>query len=134
MNHPEETCGQELAASAVIPELLARLFKHVAANLRDHAAWVGTSSPPAEREHEALNSVAQGYEAVGTEAQRTANLMRTLKDLQPTVHDPQGWDGAKFAVWMRTKIELQSRLAKLLLEHAEQSERVLEQMQRGAAE
>jgi hypothetical protein len=35
-----------------------------------------------------------------------------------------------FATWMHTKIELQRELAKLLLEHAEQSERVLQQLQR----
>lgn len=77
-----------------------------------------------------MNSVAQGYDALAAEARRTANLLRTLKDLPPIAHDPKGWDLGKFATWMHTKVELQRELAKLLLEHAEQSERVLQQLQR----
>lgn len=130
MDDLEESCGQELAASAMVPELVGALFQHVATNLRRHALWVGTSSPEAEREHHAMNSVAQGYDTLAAEARRTANLLRTLKDLQPTAHDPKGWDLGEFATWMHTKVELQRELAKLLLEHAEQSERVLEQLQR----
>jgi hypothetical protein len=128
MQHQDETCGQELAASAVVPEQLAALFRHVAANLRDHAAWVGTASVDTKREHDAMMDVAHGYEAIGLSAQRTATLMRTLENLPTVSHDPQKLDRKKFLVWMKTKIDLQRELARLLMEHAEQSERVLQEM------
>ena len=127
MDH-EETCGQELAGSALVPERFGALFKHVALNLREHAVWVGTASPDAQREHDALLSVARAYEAISQEAQRTADLMRTLHDLPATAHDPGKWDHEKFTEWMKTKVQMQRALVALLLEHAEQSQSVLDQM------
>ncbi|MEN9578318.1 MAG: hypothetical protein RJA70_1327 [Pseudomonadota bacterium] len=78
-----ETCGQELAASAVVPEKVAALFNHVAANLRGHAAWVGIDSVNANREHEAMMGVALAYEAIAVDAQRAATLMRTMAGAGP---------------------------------------------------
>ncbi len=127
MAHQEETCGQELAASAVVPEQFAALFRHVAVNLRDHAAWVGAASASAKREHDAMLDVAHGYDAMSVDAQRTASLMRTLDNLPAAPHDPERLDREKFLAWMKTKIELQRGLAGMLLEHAEQSERVLQE-------
>ncbi|MDX2051873.1 MAG: hypothetical protein SFV15_05730 [Polyangiaceae bacterium] len=128
MPHQNETCGQELAASAAVPEQFAALFMHVAANLRDHATWVGTDCVDAQREHDAVVDVAIGYERMSIDAQRTAALMRTLQNLPALPHDPQKMDRKKFLVWMETKIALQRDLARMLIEHAEQSQRVVEQM------
>ncbi|HET9959546.1 MAG TPA: hypothetical protein VFQ61_33875 [Polyangiaceae bacterium] len=128
MDEEEKTCGQELAESANVPEQFAQLFQHVAFNLRDHAAWVGTASAIARREHDALLAVAHGYDAVASEATRTASLMRAMHDIPSAPHDPESWDQARFLDWMRQKVVLQRRLARLLLEHAEQSEQVLGQL------
>jgi hypothetical protein len=126
MEHENETCGQELASSAAVPEQFAALFKHVAVNFRDHAAWVGTATAEAEREHDAMLAVALGYEATAESAQRTAVFMRTLAGLPAAAHDPHKMDRAKFFTWMKTKLELQRALAGMLIEHAEQSERALQ--------
>ncbi len=40
MSTNDQTCGQELASSSSIVEQFARLFAHVAVNLRSHADWV----------------------------------------------------------------------------------------------
>jgi hypothetical protein len=125
MQHDDETCGKELAAGAIIPEQVAELFAHVAYNLRQHAKWVGGDSPEAAREQAAMIAVADGYEAVSAEAQRICNLMRTLVDLPPAPHDPQAQDRQALADWMQTKVVIQRKLAKLLNEHADQSERAL---------
>jgi hypothetical protein len=125
MQHDEETCGKELAEGAIVPEQVAELFAHVAHNLRKHAQWVGEASPEAAREHSAMIAVADGYEAISAEAQRICNLMRTLEHLPPAPHDPQAQDRQALAAWMRAKIVIQRKLAKLLNEHADQSERAL---------
>jgi hypothetical protein len=125
MHQQEETCGQELAASASVPDQFAQLFQHVARNLRDHADSVGTDTPAAQREHDAMLAVAQGYETTAAEAQRTANIMRTMQDIPPAPHARENWDKGSFALWMTRKIEMQRELARMLLEHADQSERVL---------
>ena len=61
-----ETCGAELAESAVVPELLAQLMEHVALNLDAHARWVGTATPQAEREHAGMSRVADDYRGIAS--------------------------------------------------------------------
>lgn len=132
MQRDEESCGQELAGSAVIPEQFALLFEHVAVNLRDHAEWVGTLTLAARQEHDAMLAVAEGYEAISGEARSTAKLMRTLGALPSAPHPAEKWNRAKFEIWMKAKVELQRQLAQMLIEHAEQSERALKQMSAGS--
>jgi hypothetical protein len=125
MHQHDESCGKELAEGAVIPEQVAVLFAHVAFNLREHAKWVGVASSEAAREHAALIAVADGYEAISAEAQRVCNFMRTLASLPAAPHDPEQQDRRAVAAWMQTKLAVQRNLAKLLNEHADQSERAL---------
>jgi hypothetical protein len=121
----ELTCGQELAASAEVPEAIAALMAHVVLNLRVHADWVGTSSPEACAENEALRAVAEAYEALATAARRAADTMRSFSTLAPVPHDPARFEREPFLAWMRSKVELQRNLARLLLEHAAENERIL---------
>ena len=120
-----ESCGAELAESAVVPERIAELMQHVAENLVAHADWVGNASGAALREREALLKVAAGYRAIASAALDTAACMRGLGDLPAAPHDPARWDRPQFLEWMREKIVLQRAVAALLLNHAEASERVL---------
>ena len=120
-----QSCGAELAESAVIPEKLAALMEHVAKNMVAHAEWVGTDGDASRAEHAALLEVAAGYRAIAAAAAKAAVTMRALRDLEPASHDPSRWDRAAFAAWMTHKIELQTELARLLLTHAEQSKAAL---------
>jgi hypothetical protein len=121
--HQHESIGKELAEGAVVPEQVAVLFAHVAFNLREHAKAVAAASP----EHAALIAVADGYEAISAEAQRVCNYMRTLERLPATAHESSRDRGA-LASWMREKIAIQRSFAKLLNEHADQSERALREL------
>jgi len=128
MQQAEETCGQELATGANVPDQLGALFKHVAENLREHAAWVGNATPEAKREHEALLSAAERYESIGSEAQQTATSLRSFAQLPAAPHDPSKLDKQKLGAFLKKKVELQRKLAGALLEHAEQSQRVLDDL------
>jgi hypothetical protein len=125
MTHVEESCGQELARGADVPDHLARLFAHVAANMDAHAAWVGTTSPETTREHDAMRAVADAYRKIAAAGTETASLMRGLRDLPAAPHDAARLDRPALVAWMRTKIALQRDFARELLEHAAESERVL---------
>ena len=125
MHQEEQTCGQDLAASADIPDSFGRLFRHVAINLRQHASSVGSDTAPASLEHHGLLRVAAGYEEMADAAERVAAFMRTLATLPPVQHGTEGLYSADFVDWMTTKIAIQRRLGATLLEHAEQSESVL---------
>ena len=120
-----ESCGAELAESAVIPEKLAALMEHVAKNMVAHAEWVGTGGEASRAEHRALLDVAAGYRAIASAASQAAATMRALVNLEPAPHDPSRWDRAAFAAWMQQKIALQTELAQMLLAHAEASKAAL---------
>ncbi len=131
MTVSEQSCGQELANGAEVPDQLARLFAHVAENMDMHAEWVGTGSPDALREHDAMRGAAGAYRKIATAASDAGSFMRGLSSLPAVPHDPAGLDRQALAAWMRTKIALQRDFARLLIEHAAESERVLEAMSRG---
>lgn len=124
-----ETCGQEMAASAEVPQKWQELMDHVATNMEWHAMWVGTDSAAAKREHDALIRVAGEYRAMATAAGRATAAMKAMKDLAPTPHDPSKVDHAGQARWMRAKIQMQRQFAKLLTRHAEDSEKALAQIE-----
>jgi hypothetical protein len=128
MTDDEESCGQELAHGAEVPDQLSRLFAHVAENMDVHAEWVGTRSPEASREHDAMRAAAAAYRKIASAASDAASFMRAQRDLPVAFHDPGRLDRQALATWMRTKIALQRSFARLLLEHAAQSERALETM------
>jgi hypothetical protein len=128
MAHVEKSCGHELAQGAEVPEKLAELFAHVAKNMDVHAAWAGKESPDAAREHDAMRSVAEAYRKIATAAGDAAALMRGWQDLPSVPHDPARLDRRGLAEWMRAKVEMQRAFARMLLEHAALSERVLEEM------
>ena len=121
-----QSCGAELAKSALVPELIGALLLHVTENLEAHAHWVGASSEAARREQAALRAVAADYRAIAEAAGRAVQHMRDAAGLASPPHDPSTWDRAAFVTWMQRKIELQRALAELLLEHAQLSQRGLE--------
>jgi hypothetical protein len=122
----ETTCGEEIAASAEVPEAWRDLMRHVAINLEAHATWVGTASPAASAENDGLLRVAAAYRDMAEAADRAAAVMRSMRALPAAPHDPVAFDGAAFASWMRDKIVRQRALAALLERHAAASARALD--------
>jgi len=135
MDAEEMTCGQEMAADAEVPEKLARLMSHVSSNMESHARWVGTG-PGGGRERDSLLVVAREYQAIADAAIRAASAMKAMKDIPAAPHDPSRLERGQQALWMRAKIEMQTELAQLLLEHAVASKKGLAMMEmmEGAAE
>ncbi|HYQ16324.1 MAG TPA: hypothetical protein VEQ58_11225 [Polyangiaceae bacterium] len=129
----EETCGQELARDADVPELLGELWEHVATNLVAHAKWVGTASADAAAEHDSLTQIAREYRDIAAAAGRAAAIMKSMHDFAPAPHDPQLLDRAGLARFIRRKIELQLRFADLLVRHAEASRSALVGLEDGHA-
>jgi hypothetical protein len=124
----EQTCGQELADAAEVPQRWGDLMNHVALNLEGHARWVGADSTAAKQEHDALLRVAHEYRAMADAANRAATAMQAMKDLAPTPHDPSRMDRAAQANWLCAKIQMQRDFAALLSRHANESEQALAQL------
>jgi hypothetical protein len=122
-----KSCGAEVAESAIVPDAVGALMRHVAENLDAHASWVGRETPEAQAEHDGLREIAVSYRALAESAEHAARAMRRLGGLAPVPHDPSRWDRPTFVAWMRTKIELQRRLASILLSHADVAAAVLDE-------
>lgn len=129
MGDDEATCGQELAQAAEVPDLLGELWAHVATNLLDHAKWVGTATPEAAAEHNGLKHLATEYRNIAAAAERAAAIMRSMEGLPPAPHDASRVDRSAQARFMRRKIELQLRLADVLVHHAEASRSALVELE-----
>jgi hypothetical protein len=129
MQLEETSCGEELARDAEVPELLGELWEHVATNMVAHAKWVGTATPEAAAEHDALSYIAREYRSVAAAAERAAALMKSLHGLPPAAHDPSRLDRVAQARFVRRKIELQQKLAELLLSHARTSQTALMELE-----
>jgi hypothetical protein len=125
MSVDETTCGEELARDAEVPELLGELWQLVAGNMVTHAKWVGTATPEAAAEHDALSHLASEYRTIAAAAERAAALMKSLHGLPPAPHDPARLERAAQARYMRHKIELQLKLSELLVSHANASRSAL---------
>ena len=129
MHSEEMTCGQELAQDAEVPELLGQLWEHVAGNMATHAKWVGTATPAAAAEHDCLTHIAREYRAIAAAAERAAAIMKSMDVLEPAPHDPQLVDRPAQARFIRHKIELQLKLADLLVRHADASRSALAELE-----
>ena len=125
MQLEETTCGRELAQDAEVPELLGELWDLVATNMVTHAKWVGTATPPAAAEHDALVQIAREYRNIAAAAERASAIMKSLHDLPPAPHDPSRLVRPAQARFIRHKIDLQLKLADLLVSHAEASRAAL---------
>jgi hypothetical protein len=132
MQLDERTCGQELAEDAEVPELLGQLWEHVATNLLSHAKWVGTATPAAAAEHDALAHIAREYRNIAAAAERAATIMKSMQDLPPAPHEPSRLDRRAQARFIRHKIDLQRKLAELLVSHAEASRAALLELEAAA--
>ncbi len=130
MTEPVDTethsCGEEIAASAEVPEAWRDLMRHVAINVEAHATWVGTVTTAARAEHDGLRRVAAAYRDMADSADRAVALMRSMRALPEAPHDPAAFDGGAFMNWMRDKIARQRALAALLERHAAVSARALD--------
>ncbi|WP_437767254.1 hypothetical protein WME77_09510 [Sorangium sp. So ce764] len=107
----DEPCGRDLANNAAVAERLAELFRHVADNLEAHARWVGSATPEARLEHDAMRRVAAGYREIGEAAGRAAETMRAAGDLPAAPHDLARFDRGAFEAWIASS----SMVGKLFL-------------------
>jgi hypothetical protein len=119
----------ELVRDAEVPELLGELWEHLASDMVVHAKWVGTATPEAASEHDALMHVAREYRSIAAAAERAAAIMRSMHGLPTAPHDLSRLDRPGQARFIRRKIELQLQLADLLVSHADASRGALAELE-----
>jgi hypothetical protein len=83
----QPTCGQGLAANAVLPAKLAELLAARAEVLERHAKALDRTDPNAQPELEAYANLARAHRSVASELTSLANEMAGCRDLPMARHD-----------------------------------------------
>jgi hypothetical protein len=110
------TCGEGLAASAVIPEKLGAFIGAMAGLLRNHMRALDRGDADARRELEAYEDLVEQQLAIASSLSTLAAAMRGYRDLPPAPHDEHLLADQKsvdvFTVFISAEEELLGQLQK----------------------
>ena len=120
----QPTCGQGLAANAVLPAKLAHLMAARAEVLERHTKALDLTDPNAQRELDAYTTLARAHRGIATELTKLAQQMAGYRNLPMARHDvdvladPEGQAEA-FKRFVAIERELQALLRAKLEEEEE---------------
>jgi hypothetical protein len=124
----QPTCGQGLAAQAVVPATLADVVDAEAEVLEVHMRALDRADPDAKAEYEAYDALAVRHREAANHLRTLASSMRAHRDLPMGRHDMAAMTGPApldaFEGFVRAKQELQT----LLGESAEPDRQMLAAM------
>jgi hypothetical protein len=122
----EQTCGQKIAAKAVLPTQMAVVMNSVADTFDAHAKWMtATKTKESMAEAKALTKLGKEHRAIAASYTKLAANMQKLASLPGAPHDPKLIDPGTSAA-IKAQLDAMSEMMKLM--HKEQAE--LEQMQK----
>ena len=84
--HPA-TCGQGLAANAVLPEKMAALISAMAELLQNHTRSLDGGDANAQPEHDAYERLVSDQRTIASSLGALGSAMRGYHDLPPAPHD-----------------------------------------------
>jgi hypothetical protein len=125
------TCGQGLAAHALIPELMGQLTAALADNLALHIRTLDGSDPATAPEREAYESLARQTVHLAGQLAAVAREMAGYLDLPMGRHDPAALASSELARAFEQFVRTQSEVVDRLGQAARQDEQLLNDM-RGA--
>jgi hypothetical protein len=116
------TCGKGLAASAVLPERVAKAMAAMAEVLDVHMEALDLEDDASRQEHEAYRRVAHQLDQIASRLDATAQVMAAYRDLPMGRHDMEAMTRPRvrerFAAFVGRKQELLT-----LLQESEESDR-----------
>ena len=81
------TCGEGLAANAVVPEKIAALFSAMADLLQNHTRSLDVGNANARLENDAYEHLVTDQCAIASTLRALGAKMKGYRDLPPTPHD-----------------------------------------------
>jgi hypothetical protein len=127
----EPTCGQGLAAHAVLPMKLGAMAAALAENLEVHLDTLDMQDENARQEHGVYLKLAKEHRTIAAHLQATAEEMAGYWDLPMGRHDEQVVSSPKVFDAFSRYVDAEQELLALLQESLEQDRRMLADM--GAA-
>lgn len=127
----EKSCGQQIAEDAKYPTKLAETLTAVADNFTQHAAWVGTKTPEARKEHDAMLRIARMQRELAVQAKKLADEMAAAEKLPVVAHDMSTMP-ASLKEAMEKATRLQAEFGELLVQGAAAQKASMEKMKMGS--
>jgi hypothetical protein len=107
-----KTCGEGLAANAMLPEILGSLMEAMADLFSAHVEAMDSNDPSSRPEIDAYTSLSRGHREAATQLAAIAGEMAGYRTLPQAEHDPAAMQRQQ-AVFERV-LEQRSRLLALL--------------------
>jgi hypothetical protein len=121
MNEKISTCGQGLAANAVLPENLAGLLRTLADLLENHTRALDNQEENGRLEREAYMHLVGEQRAIAAQLRSLAEAMRSYRNLPIASHDMAVLSDPKslevFASYLRAEENLQALMRDRVTEH-----------------
>lgn len=127
MNDPL-TCGQGLAATAPLPELVGELLGALGEVLTNHTLAIDLSDPNGDLEHEAYQALIAEFGPLAERVQAAARQMAGYHDLPGARHDMQALADPSSAEVFEQFVRSEEALLLLLTGRLEQDRSMLREM------
>lgn len=121
------TCGKGLAEHAAIPAKMAAFLNALAENLDAHVPTIDTSDANGRMERDAYVGLATEYAEIAAGLGRTAERMRSYRDLPAARHHENALSEPGLAQAFEMFVALETELADLLSAAAESDGQLLRQ-------
>jgi hypothetical protein len=122
----QPTCGQGLAANAILPAKLGQLLGATAEVLERHTRALDLTDPAGRAERDAYAALVRAHRAIAGELASLAQQMEGYRDLPMARHDEAVLaDPAGQAEAFRRSVAVERELLQLLTAKVEAEERLL---------
>jgi hypothetical protein len=115
------SCGQGVAANAVLPEKVGVLMGSMAALLQNHTRSLDAADSNTKQERDAYHRLIKELGAVASSSQALAAAMRSYRDLPNATHDVRVLADQKsrdvFASFIRAEEDVHALLQTTVAEH-----------------
>jgi hypothetical protein len=124
----QPTCGEGLAAHAVLPAGLAKLTEAMADNLQVHMKALDLDDEAARQEHSVYLRLAEELRQVSARLETAGGEMADARTLPMGRHDPEAMTSPEVAEAFRRFVRAKQELLVLLQGMVEQDQRMLAEM------
>jgi protein subunit release factor A len=122
------TCGEGMAANAVLPAMLAALTATMADVLDVHTTALDLTDPNAKAEHDAYTRFVTEYRDITAKLEATAEQMAGSRDMPMAAHHERAMRAPEPIAAFEQLVAAKQNLLTLLQQQAEEDQQMLMQM------
>lgn len=122
------TCGQGLAHTAVVPQLIGDLMNAVADNLVAHVPMLAAGDEATQHERRVYEHLAGRHRDAAAMLQAIAKEMATHQDMPLGQHDFEAMSQAEMVDALQSMVKVEAQLVERLKQHLAEHRAMLDAM------